>query len=144
MNTKLLGALQALLWFVCAFHLFVGIGLNVSGAFPQVVAQYYGATVEWTPEFLYIVKPIGAFMIAVGIMAGVAAMNPLANRAVIYGLVALFVIRGLQRIVFQDEIASALAIAGGRNIGNAVFFLLLAGTLFFVFRAAAQRAPGTV
>ena len=144
MSTKLISSLKWLLWFVCAFHLIVGIGLNVSAGFPQAVAEYYGATVDWTPEFQYIVKPIGAFMIAIGIMAGAAARNPLANSSVVHGLVALFVMRGLQRIVFREEIANALAIAGGRNIANAIFFLLMAAVLFFLFRAARQRAARIV
>ena len=44
--------------------------------FPQAMAEYYGAQVTWTPEFLYIVKPIGAFMIAIGVMAAAAARDP--------------------------------------------------------------------
>jgi hypothetical protein len=143
-NNKWLSVLKAFLWFICAFHLVVGIGLNVSAAFPQAVAEYYGATVQWTPEFMYIVKPIGAFMIAIGIMAGAAARDPLGHRSVVYGLVALFAIRGLQRIVFREEIASALAIGSERNIANAIFFLLMAIALLVVFRAASHRAARTL
>ena len=69
MNNTLTAVLKAFLWFICAFHIVVGIGLNVSSGFPQTMAEYYGAEVTWTPEFLYIVKPIGAFMIAIGVMA---------------------------------------------------------------------------
>lgn len=144
MNTTLISSLKALLWFICGFHLIVGIGLNVSAAFPQVMAEYYGATVDWTPEFMYIVKPIGAFMIAIGIMAGAAARDPIGHRAIVYGLVALFVMRALQRIVFQQEIANALAITAGRNIGNAVFFLLMAAALIFLLSAASQRSASNV
>lgn len=138
MNTKLIGPLKAFLWFIAAFHLAVGIGLNVSSGFPTFMADYYGATVTFTPAFLYIVKPIGAFMIALGLMAGAAARDPLAHRSVVYGFVALFIIRGLQRIVFQEEIANAVGIASGRNLGNAIFFLLMAGALYALFRAAAR------
>ncbi len=143
MNAKMIGPLKALLWLICAFHLIVGVGLNLSSGFPQVMAGYYGATVNWTPEFLYIVKPIGAFMIAMAIVAGAAAMDPLSHRSSIYALVALFVIRGLQRLVFQEEIANAVAIAASRNISNAIFFFVMAAALVFLLRAAGpERASG--
>jgi hypothetical protein len=143
MNSKLNGLLQVLLWFVCAFHLIVGLGLNLSSGFPQIMAGYYGATVNWTPELLYILKPVGAFMIAIGIMAAAAARDPLGHRSIVYGLVALFVIRGLQRIAFAEEIGNAVAIDSTRNIINAVIFLLLGGVLFFLYNAASKGASST-
>jgi hypothetical protein len=83
---------------VCAYHLIVGIGLNVSApGFLQVMAAYYGAQVDWTPQFLYILKPLGAYMLVMGGLAAVAALNPLANRHVVYGFAALFILRALQR-----------------------------------------------
>jgi hypothetical protein len=140
MNSKLNGLLQIFLWFICAFHVIVGLGLNLSSGFPQIMAGYYGATVAWTPELLYILKPVGAFMIAIGIMAAAAARDPVGHRSIVYGLVALFVIRGLQRIAFAEEIASAVAIDSTRNIINAVIFLLLGGVLFFLYNAASKGA----
>lgn len=136
MNARSLLVLQILLWMVCAFHVAIGAGLNVSPAFPQFMAGQYGAEVNFTPALLYLLKPLGAFMLAVGFMAGVAARNPLGNRAIIYGLVLLFTLRGLQRIVFQEEIASALSVAASRNIFNAVFFLFLGLALIALLRIA--------
>ncbi|MFC1695251.1 hypothetical protein ACFL1C_03895 [Pseudomonadota bacterium] len=138
MKSKLHLALQILLWGICAFNVFIGIGLNISPDFPQLVAGYYGAEVSWTPAFLYIIKPLGAFMIAIGILAGVAARHPLEHSAIIYGVAVLFLLRGLQRLVFQDEIAVAVNIDSIRNIGNAVFFLVLAVFLVGLHRIAAK------
>jgi hypothetical protein len=140
MNSKITGVLQAFLWFICAFHVIVGLGLNISPAFPQVMAGYYGAEVNWTPELLYLVKPIGAFMLALGVMAGAAARDPLGHRSIVYGFVVLFTLRGLQRLIAQEEIATALSIESGRNIGNAVFFLLMAAALLWLFRTASKSA----
>lgn len=142
MNTKMIGLLKAFLWVIAAFHLIVGIGLNVWSEFPQVMAAYYGATVDWTPAFLYIVKPVGAFMIALGVMAVAAARDPLGHCTVVYGFVVLFVLRGLQRIVFQEEIANAVGIAADRNIINAIVFLVMAAALFLLFRAAGKGEGG--
>jgi len=134
MKSATTGALQVFLWLICAYHVIVGLGLNLSPAFPQIMADYYGAQVNWTPAFLYIVKPIGAFMLAMGVMAAWAAREPLGHLAIVYGFVVLFTLRGLQRFAFQDEIASALGIASGRNIGNAVFFLAMAAVDPALFR----------
>lgn len=140
MNSRLLSILQAFLWFICAFHVIVGVGLNVSSAFPQAVANYYGAEVSWTPDFLYIVKPIGAFMIALGVMAAAAARNPLGHVSIIYGFVVLFTIRGLQRLVFREEIASAMSIDASRNLANALFFFVMAAALVALLRISAKQA----
>ena len=139
MKSKQLVGLQAFLWLICTFHVIVGIGVNVSSEFPQFVAQYYGAQVNWTPELRYLVKPVGAFMLVLGVFAGVAARNPLGYPAIVYGFVLLFVVRGLQRLIFQAEIETAFDVASGRNLGNAVFFLLMAAGLMLLLRFARQQ-----
>lgn len=140
MSSKWLVTLRVFLWSACAFHLVVGLGLNLSPEFPQAMAGYYGAEVNFTPAFLYILKPLGAFMIVVGFMAGAAARDPLGNRAIVFGLILLFVLRALQRIVFQEEIANAVAIASSRNVANAAVFLLLAVAFAVLFRFASKPA----
>jgi len=139
MKPKPLIGLQIFLWGICGFHVIVGIGVNVFTDFPLIVAQLYGAQVNWTPELSYIVKPVGAFMLALGVLAGVAARNPLGYPEIIYGFVLLFVVRGLQRIIFQGEIETAFEIASGRNLGNAIFFLMMAVGLVLLLRFARQR-----
>jgi hypothetical protein len=139
MKSRQLVGLQVFLWLICAFHVIVGVGVNVSSEFPQFVAQYYGAQVNWTPELRYLVKPVGAFMLALGVLAGVAARNPLGYPSIVYGFVLLFVVRGLQRLIFQGEIEIAFDIASGRNLGNAVFFLLMAAGLMLLLRFARQQ-----
>ena len=143
MKFNTLGVLKILLWFIAAFHLIVGMGLNVSPEFPQLMAQYYGAQVNWTPEFLYIVKPIGAFMFALGVMAALAARDPLGHVSVVYGFAVLFAFRGLQRLIFQSEIESAVAIASGRNFTAAIFFLLMGAALLVILRFAGKQADTT-
>ena len=53
MNSRLHAVLQVLLWVICAFNVIIGLGLNISQDFPQAVAAFYGAQVEWTPAFMY-------------------------------------------------------------------------------------------
>lgn len=132
--------LQILLWGICAFNVIIGLGLNLSPDFPQVVASYYGAEVEWTPTFMYIIKPLGAFMITVGLLAGIAARDPLQHVGIVYAVALLFLMRGLQRFVFMDEIANAVHIELGRNAVNGVFFIALAAVLVIVHRACVKKA----
>ena len=139
MKSKQLVSLQVILWLVCSFHLIVGIGVNVSPDFPQLVAQTYGAQVNWTPELEYLVKPVGAFMLTLGVLAGVAARNPLGYPSIVYGFVLLFLVRGSQRLIFQGEIETAFGIGSGRNLGNMFFFFLLAAALVLLLHFARKQ-----
>lgn len=136
MSSKSLQSLKLFLWGICAFHAAVGIGLNVSPAFPQTMATYYGATVEWTPAFLYILKPLGAFMLVLGVLAAVAALKPLENVAIVYGFMLLFLVRAFQRLIHQDELLDVFGITAKHNFGNMVFFTAMAVGLFLLLRAA--------
>lgn len=131
--------LKAYLWFISLFHLFVGFGLNFFPGFPQTMALYYGAQADWTPQFVYILKPLGAFMFVLGFLAVHAALDPLRNRNIIYGFVILFTLRALQRLIFQNEIYTAFSIDPGRNLVNMVFFFILAAGLWVLFRSVEKK-----
>lgn len=134
--------LQFLLWSICAYHLGVGFGLNVSApGFLQFMAAYYGAQVDWTAQFLYILKPLGAYMLVMGGLAAAAALKPLANRAIVYGFAALFILRALQRVIFAGELIDAFGIPPARNIGNVIFFLGLAAVLLGLYHYVIRRQP---
>ena len=137
MATKIL---KAYLWFIAAFHLLVGIAVNVSTPLTQAIARGYGATVDWTPQFVYILHPLGAFMIALGVMAIAAAREPVRYSAVVLGFVLLFAIRALHRLVFGDAITAAFGIASSRNMVNMVIFAVQAVLLFVLWRAATRDA----
>lgn len=132
--------LRILLWIVCLSHVAIGAGLNLVPGAAETMADLYGARVEWTPELTYILKPLGAFMLALGLVAASAAMRPLQSRAVIYAFVVLFVVRALQRLLLAGEIADVFAIEAWRNYANMAFFLLLAAALVVSERMASRAA----
>lgn len=136
---KSLKMLQGLLWFICAFHIVVGAGINFSPGITKAMANFYGAQVDWTPQFVYILKPLGAFMFVLGILAVSAARDPLGNPAIVKGFIALFVIRAVQRPLFGREIYEAFAIPPARNLTTMALFLALAACLVLLFRSA-QKA----
>ena len=139
MNSRLHSVLQILLWVICAFNVTIGLGLNISQDFPQAVAAFYGAQVEWTPAFMYIIKPLGVFMITVGLLAGVAARAPMQRAQIVYAIALLFLMRGIQRFVFMDDIAAAVGIDAGRNVANGIFFILLGAALVACHRACLKK-----
>lgn len=141
--TTTLNLLKAVLWSVCAFHLIVGVGLNLSASMAPWMAQMYGAEVNWNPELGYIIKPLGAFMIALGVAAAGAAIDPVKYRLVTYSFVTLFVLRAMQRFIFAQEIQDTFAISGARNLGNMVFFLALAATLIVLDTLTRRRSAVT-
>jgi hypothetical protein len=134
MNFGWLKLLQIYLWMICAFHVIIGLGVNVSRPFMETVAGWYGATVDFTPQLVTILHPLGAFMFILGVLAAVAARDPLRYWPIVYSFAALFLIRSLQRIYFKQDIEQAFRIDPGRNLLTMGFFLVMAISL-----AALQR-----
>jgi len=114
------------------------LSLNVDlGLKEWVGGTLYNAQVDWSDgQFAYIMKPLGAFMIALGVMAAMAARNPLGNRSIIIGFAVLFTMRGLQRLLFMSEIESVFAIPASRSLVQMVVMLSLALALVLLLRAA--------
>jgi hypothetical protein len=133
-NTTSYRWLQAFLWMICAFHIGIGLSVNLFPDLTVMIASVYGAQVDWTPQFVYILRPLGAFMLVMGFLAVVAARKPLENEGIVYCFSALFVIRALQRLIFREDIHAAFAIPSGRNMGAMLFFLTLAAALFGLHR----------
>jgi hypothetical protein len=147
-HTICLRLLQLHLAFIALFHVAIGVGLNVTPEFIPIVAKSYGAErVEVTDQLLVLVKPIGAFMFTLGVMAAVAAVRPLRYRAVIFSFAGLFFIRAMQRVLWGHEQTAAFGIPRERIIGNMVFFFLMSAVLvglylYVEFRSPAEPAKG--
>ena len=132
-------AVKNFMWFVSAFHVVVGLSLMFSPTLTKMIAAGYGASVNWTDQFLYILKPMGAFMLILGVAAAAAAREPLRYPAVIYGFVALFAIRALQRVLYLSDIERAFAIPGPRLTFNTVAMLALSASLFVLYRTTRRQ-----
>jgi hypothetical protein len=141
MPSTALRALKAYLWFIAAFHLFVGLSVNLSTPFTRAIAAAYGATVDWTPQFVYILRPLGAFMIVLGVLAAAAARDPRRYEAVVLGFVLLFAIRALHRLAFGAVLTSAFGIDSSRNTLNLVVFAVQAIVLFMLWRVTRLSVP---
>ena len=137
--------LQVLLLLICTAHLVFGLGLNFSTEFPKSLAGWYGVNDmdNWTtPQFSYILRPIGAYMVVMGILTAVAAINPRRHSLIIFGLSVLLLMRAAQRLIFQEEIAEAFGIGTARNVTNMLFFAGM-GVALLVLRVLAGSKPAS-
>lgn len=125
--TKML-ILRILLIFVAASHLLLGLAgtLIPPGQFADSIIQVtYGGSFEIGPVTHHVIRILGAFMMAVGVMAAFAAFDPRRYVAVIYVIMFLFIVRTLQRLIFAEDIEEHFGIALWRLIGQSIFYLAL-------------------
>jgi hypothetical protein len=137
-------SLQVLLWFISASHVVLGGAIMISERLQGFIATLYGASVEIEPQLQYMLRPLGAFMLALGIAAGAAAMRPLRYQPIVWAFVVLFGLRVIQRLVFRDLISERFGITNSKLIGASVFFGILAVLLIVLLRSAARiESPKT-
>jgi len=134
MNRAKLATLRSVLVLVAVSNVLIGIAANLgpdlAPDFLRIVARSYGvANLAMSPQLAYILKPLGAYMIALGALAFVASRNPVRHRVLVYGIAGLLGLRVLQRIIFGAEAQAAFGISGGRMLGQSLFFVVLALTL---------------
>ncbi len=139
METRRHLALRALLWVICLYH--IACGLLVVAApeqIPLVAEKLAGLKVAASPEFLYLAKPFAVYAMVFGVMMGVAAWNPVKNRALISIGVVLFALRIVQRLLSLDEVERIFGVPPARSwqtIGIvAVFGFALAWLRFRLYR----------
>ncbi|MDH5373680.1 MAG: hypothetical protein OEX97_12125, partial [Acidimicrobiia bacterium] len=104
----------------------------------KVATAYYSASVAADPQVEHIAEMFGAYMLAIGILAGFAALNPDRYRVVTYTVTGLLFLRVVQRVVFAGEQSEVFGISGFWYWGQTILFLLVA-TALLVF---AVRASG--
>jgi hypothetical protein len=141
MQAKSTTALKGLLWFVALSHLAVGLAIMASPGLQQLMAGVYGADVTWTPELVYLLRPMGVFMVGLGLLGVAAALDPVRYRAVVFAFAIVLLLRVGQRLVHRDEIAQAFDLSVGRQMVNGSFFLVVALALLALSFAAGRSRP---
>lgn len=108
--------LRSVLWFVCLYHVGLGLCANLPPpAVQSVAASLLGLKLPDSPALFQLIKPFGVYVIAFGVMMGVAAWNPAKNRALISVGVVLFGLRLLQRLLNLGEVEQNLGVSPARN-----------------------------
>lgn len=110
-------ALRGLLWFICLYHVILGLCANLPSDQVQSVAKaIWGIHLPEEPALYQVIKPFGVYVMIFGVAMGVAAWNPVKNRAMISIGVVLFGVRLLQRLVEHESVQQSLAVSASRNL----------------------------
>ena len=132
--------LQCLLWLASLSHFIIGGGIMLSSEFQRAMAMFYGAEVDWTGQFIYILRPLGAFMFVLGVLLAIAALDPWKHRLIVYGLCGVLLLRVVQRLVLHGDIQDAYHVSPGQNLGMAAFFLAEAVAILVLLQRAGKAA----
>jgi hypothetical protein len=138
-----LRALKALLWFIAVYQFVCGALLLLSPAFAQLVVTWYGATVNWTDQFTFILKPLGAYMLMTGLIAASTARAEVPHPAITTALAVLFAVNALYRVAQFQFVQATFGIASWHLIGQILVLLGLALGLVLLSRAS-MKATGAV
>jgi hypothetical protein len=136
MNRQFL--LKVVLWSICVYHVFLGVGAFLSESWAVRLADaVFGMTVQPTPQLSYIVKLLGVYALVFGLMAGIAAREPRRHLSLLNVIVLLYVCRFLNKVFQVDLFTAAFDASPQRTwldvallaaFGAAVFFLKPRGT----------------
>ena len=113
--------IKVLAAFMGIYHILMGILGIVSGS-----TAAWGAHVLWhanvtvDPQFSYLAKFLGAYVVAFGIMMLFIAKDPVRYAALVYPAVVVAALRIAERLIFARELKTAFGIGLERTIGTII------------------------
>jgi hypothetical protein len=135
--------IKALAGFMGVYHLVMGVLGIWSGATAARAAQVlWHAQVTVDPQFSYLAKFLGAYVIAFGVMLLFVARDPVRYGPLVYVAALLGAIRIAERLIFANELKEAFGIGLDRTIVTAVIVLALNGGLILL-KPREQARPGS-
>lgn len=124
--------LRGVVWLVCLYHILLGITLNCPvKCITWVATNALGATKMPDGSALFLARMLGTYLIVFGIGMGLAAWNPVKNRALLTLGAILVVLRTLQRLVQVGDLQEAIGISTGSNWATVAVLLAFAAALAF-------------
>lgn len=129
------GALKFLLAAFCVVNLVIGVIAFSSNArlILLVGDLVYGIKLfALEPHTLYAVRMMGCLLLAVAVMCGFAAKNPVRNKTVIYGLIVWLVMRVVHRVIDIEPSHQAFGIPYVKLWFSIIFVALVALTFFLL------------
>ncbi len=138
MKTKLLPC-RILAGFVGVYHITLGFLIFFSGDLAIKIAKSFaGITITGSPELGAIGEVLACYIIAFGLMMGLAAWNPIKNRSMITIGLILFILRLFQRIIFAGKTMEIFQISATSYWTAFIVVLIISVTLGF-FRLMIYR-----
>lgn len=92
----------------------------------KVATAFYSASLSVDPQTEHITAMFAAYMLTVGVLAGVAAVWPERYELVTFGVSGLLVLRTVQRVAFASEQAEVFGISTGYYWTQTIVFLAVA------------------
>ena len=109
-------AAQAVLALLAAYHLGTGLLALIAPAGARRFARaLYSADLRENGQMDYVVAMIGAQAVAIGVLAAVAAVDPVRNRAIVGGLALLQFLRAATRVARAGTLRDALGVPPRQN-----------------------------
>jgi hypothetical protein len=113
--------IKILAGFMGVYHILMGILGIASGSWAAWGAHtLWHANVTVDPQFTYLAKFLGAYVVAFGVMLLFIAVDPERYGALVYPAVIVAVLRIGERLIFADELKNAFGIGMKRTIGTIV------------------------
>jgi hypothetical protein len=135
---------RGILAWICAGHVITGLVALLSDAGGvQIGSLLYGASFEPTSQFLYIIRPLGVYILALAYLQAMAVWDPWRYRAVIDVTIAVFVARQLQRLIFAGDIMAAFGIPPDQHWLRSAYFLVLVALLLLARLRLRPDFPAT-
>ena len=139
MNAERAG--KVLLWAVFAYHVGYGILLLFSGEWSIRFAEaVMGWHIQGSPELGILGEILGCYAIAFGLMAAIAARDPVRYRPLVSVAVVLVALRLIQRVLFADKVMKVFEVEPTRFWLDSAFVLVF-GVLLLLLWLKLRREP---
>lgn len=93
--------LKILLWLGAAYHIpFPLVAMFCKDCVPPMADHFYGFNIVITPQIAWLLNPLATYMLAFGLMLGLAATDPIKHKKLIHLALIILLIRILQRVLF--------------------------------------------
>lgn len=127
---------------IAIYHVLLGV---VATLVPDLAAELapvmYGISLEvlapLKPEYLVIIRFMGAFAITFGLLMAFAAWDPLSNGTIVLGGAIFFSLRILDRILGADTLISSFQTTPSQNLAHILLmgsFVIILG-IFSIYRS---------
>jgi len=98
--------IRGILALIAVYHVLAGVAATFFTVQAALLASWmYGVDIVMDGQTELLVRYLGAFAIPFGVMAAMAALDPVRNKTFIYGAVVYFGVRAFDRILFASLFA---------------------------------------
>ncbi|HEX8968516.1 MAG TPA: hypothetical protein VF937_11585 [Chloroflexota bacterium] len=124
--------LHAVLSWICAGHIITGLAALVSGKRAiRLGATLYRANFSPSKQFEVIVRPLGAYILALAFLQARALREPERYAAVLDATLLVFALRQIERALYASDVQDAFGIPPEAHARTTWYFRALAAALLF-------------